>query len=129
MLDPIGGFLRIRNLFLDYLDTAFRIRDPEIAKERRALLEQNDTLRTDPLLEPVPRYRHSEHYLHELANSPSPNDPLGDMDSKERVAFTELALSGLLFPCSTLCWPARLTRLFSTRRANGWQRMRTPTFS
>ena len=95
MLDPIGGFLRIRNLFLDYLDTAFRIRDPEIAKERRALLEQNDTLCTDPLLEPVPRYRPSEYYLHALANSPSPDDPLGDMDSKARVAFTELALSGL----------------------------------
>jgi len=95
MLDPIGGFLRIRNLFLDYLDTAFRIRDPEIAKERRALLEQNGTLCTDPLLEPVPRYCSSKYYLHTLANSPSSDDPLGDMDSKARVAFTELALSGL----------------------------------
>lgn len=50
MLDPIGGFLRIRNLFLDYLDTAFRIRDSIITKERRDLLEQNGTICTDPLL-------------------------------------------------------------------------------
>lgn len=95
MLDPIGGFLRIRNLFLDYLDTAFRIRDPIITKERRDLLERNGTICTDPLLEPIPRYRQSEYYLHALVDSHLPANPLGEMDSKARVAFIELALSGL----------------------------------
>ena len=95
MLDPIGGFLRIRNLFLDYLDTAFRIRDQIITKERQDLLKQNNTICTDPLLEPVPRYQPSNHYLHTLAESNMPDDPLGDMDQKARKAFAELALSGL----------------------------------
>ena len=29
MHDPIGTFSRIRELYLSYLDTAFRIEDPE----------------------------------------------------------------------------------------------------
>lgn len=95
MLDPIGGFLRIRNLFLDYLDTAFRIRDPIITKERRDLLERNNTICTDPLLEPVPRYQPSSYYLHTLAKSNIHDDPLGNMEPKARRAFAELALSGL----------------------------------
>ena len=95
MLDPIGGFLRIRNLFLDYLDTAFRIRDPIITKERQDLLKQNNTICTDPLLEPVPRYQPSYHYLHTFAESDTPDSPLGDMAPKARKAFAELALSGL----------------------------------
>ena len=31
MIDPEGGFRRIRDFFLSYLDTAFRIRDRELA--------------------------------------------------------------------------------------------------
>ena len=95
MLDPVGGFLRIRNLFLDYLDTAFRIRDPVITNERRALLEQSNTICTDPFLEPVPRYQASSHYLHTLVELNGPDHPLGDMPHKARQAFVELALSGL----------------------------------
>lgn len=95
MLDPIGGFLRIRTLFLDYLDTAFRIRDPIITKERRNLLEKNNAICTDPLLEPVPRYQASSHYLHTLAELNTPDDPLGNMPVKARQAFAELTLSGL----------------------------------
>ncbi|CAK0750591.1 DEAD/DEAH box helicase domain-containing protein [Gammaproteobacteria bacterium] len=95
MLDPVGGFLRIRNLFLDYLDTAFRIRDPIISKERRNLLEKHNTICTDPLLEPVPRYRSSKHYLHTLAEQNTPDNPLGDMTPAARRSFAELALSGL----------------------------------
>jgi hypothetical protein len=30
MLDPIGGFHRIRDLYITYLETNFRIRDPKL---------------------------------------------------------------------------------------------------
>lgn len=35
MQDPLGAFERIRELYLSYLDTAFRIGDESVAQERR----------------------------------------------------------------------------------------------
>lgn len=96
MLDPLGGFERIRELFISYVDTAFRIRDEAIADERRELLRRSGTLANAPFLEPVPRYASAPGALETLAE-PTPGDPLGDMTTAARRAFVELALSGL-FP-------------------------------
>ncbi len=60
MQDPIGCYLRIRDFYLTYLDTAFRIGNKEVALERRELLERPGTLCTEPYIEPIPRYKHSD---------------------------------------------------------------------
>lgn len=37
MLDPIGGFGRIRDFFISYVETSFRISDSDVSKARRLL--------------------------------------------------------------------------------------------
>ena len=96
MLDPIGGFERIRDFYISYLDTAFRIRQERLAEERRTLLHRPGNLTTHPFLEPVPRYRASERALEDLVADDASN-PLAPLSDAGRQAFIELALSGL-FP-------------------------------
>ena len=93
MLDPIGGFDRIQDFFRSYVETSFRISDPEVAAARRALLQRPDVFATLPYVEPVPRYRSSEHRLEDLVDMA--NGPLEPLTRGARVAFVELALSGL----------------------------------
>jgi DEAD/DEAH box helicase domain-containing protein len=93
MLDPVGGFLRIRELFITYLETAFRIRDPGISAERRALLETKGALCTTPLLEPMPRYRTVDWRLRDLLTR---NDQkFMSIDDASRQTFVRLISSGL----------------------------------
>ena len=95
MQDPIGGFERIRDLYITYTETAFRIRDPGVTKERRALLESPGSLCTEPFLEPIPRYE-ADYKIESLVHD-SPEDPrLPGFSSQERRAFVDLTLSGLL---------------------------------
>ena len=96
MLDPLGGFERIRDLYISYLDTAFRVRRPSLAARRRELLRTSGTLATSPFLEPVLRYQSDERALEELVADWSGN-PLESFSKAGRRAFAELALSGL-FP-------------------------------
>ncbi|WP_374659909.1 DEAD/DEAH box helicase [Phenylobacterium sp.] len=97
MLDPIGGFERIRDLYLSYLDTAFRVRRPALAERRRELLTTAGTLATEPFLEAVPRYEADARALEDLVDDTSPDNPLNGFSPDARRAFAELALSGL-FP-------------------------------
>ncbi|MDM0109834.1 DEAD/DEAH box helicase [Variovorax sp. J22R24] len=97
MLDPFGGFRRIREFWLSYLDTAFRIRDEGVLQARRDLLREPGTLATDPYLEVVPRYRQREHPLEAVAVLPDDSNPLHGFSFEGRRAFAELVLSGL-FP-------------------------------
>ena len=95
MQDPIGGFERIRDLYITYTETAFRIQDPGVSKERRALLESPGALCTEPLLEPISRY--VEDYEVESLDNDSTEDPrLPGFLPRERRAFIDLVLSGLL---------------------------------
>ena len=107
MHDPIGSFERIRDLYLTYLETAFRIRDEEVSRERRALLEGQltssgsaDALATDPLVEPVPRYapatdgKSRRVHLHDLVGDEHAHR-LPGFTAAERKAFVDLALAGL----------------------------------
>ncbi len=56
MFDPIGGFNRMIDQFLAYLDTAYRIDDPRVSAMRRKLLTTPGQLALDPIFETVPRY-------------------------------------------------------------------------
>lgn len=92
MFDPIGGFNRIKDFFVSYLDTAFRISDEATSEARRNLLLSPDILATDPFIEPVLRYRSSELSIEQIVDD---NETLGPICPEGRVAFAELALSGL----------------------------------
>ncbi|WP_408903204.1 DEAD/DEAH box helicase [Methylobacterium radiotolerans] len=95
MLDPVGGWSRIKDFFTTYLETAFRIADGDTAAARRDLLARRDVLATDPFVEPVLRYVASDRYLEQLIDD-DPEGILAPLKSRdERVAFVELALSGL----------------------------------
>lgn len=96
MLDPLGGFERLREFFISYLDTAFRIRHPGLSATRGELLRTAGTLATVPFLEPVPRYQPCGWLLERIAE-PFAGNPIAHLPTEARIAFAELALSGL-FP-------------------------------
>jgi len=91
MLDPIGGFERIKDFFISYVETAFRISDTETARRRRELLESDGALATAPFIEPVLRYEASDQALEDLIG----DERLNCLRPEGAVAFVELALSGL----------------------------------
>jgi ATP-dependent helicase YprA (DUF1998 family) len=91
MLDPVGGFGRIKDFFISYVETAFRISDVRTAAARRALLESEGMLATVPFVEPVLRYRAADKPIEKLIDDPA----LGRLSRAGKVAFAELALSGL----------------------------------
>jgi DEAD/DEAH box helicase domain-containing protein len=93
MFDPIGGFFRIRELYITYLETAFRIRDSGVSSERRALLETSGALCTAPLLEPLPRYKIVDWKLKQLVSLD--NGPLAHFPLETRRAFVRLLAAGL----------------------------------
>lgn len=93
MLDPIGGFRRIRDFVINYVETSFRISNKEAAAARRNLLETVDVLATEPFIEPVLRYESYQENLEQLAQRD--DGPLAPMTKEGKRAFVELALSGL----------------------------------
>jgi DEAD/DEAH box helicase domain-containing protein len=97
MQDPIGAFERIRELYVSYLDTAFRIGDENVAEERRHLLRTPGKLCTQPLVEPIPRYEPAAVGFDSMLESGSATDILEGFDSAARQAFVDLVLAGL-FP-------------------------------
>ena len=92
MLDPIGGFERIKDFFVSYVETAFRISDERTARSRRKLLFSPNVLTTEPFIEPVLRYAASDRPLETLVED---ERVLGPISRTGREAFVELALSGL----------------------------------
>ncbi|WP_439601177.1 DEAD/DEAH box helicase [Devosia sp.] len=93
MLDPIGGFDRIRDFFISYIETSFRISNKKIADERRHLLETTNVFATSSFVEPVLRYRTHDLRIDEMVGVPG--GPLSALPHDTQVAFAELALSGL----------------------------------
>jgi Lhr-like helicase len=92
VLDPVGGFERIKDFFISYVETAFRISDEATARARRELLHSPNALATEPFIEPVLRYESSPRSLADLLDN---DEVLGPISGPGRVAFAELALSGL----------------------------------
>jgi DEAD/DEAH box helicase domain-containing protein len=94
-LDPIGGFYRIRDFFISYLETAFRIRNEGVSRERRSILETHGTLCAEPLIEPIPKYERVDFMLHDLSASQGTDPRLPGFSREECIAFVDLALAGL----------------------------------
>ena len=95
MIDPIGAFYRIRDLYISYLETAFRIGDVAVSRERRALLERPGELCTEPIIEVLPRYERVPFLFHELADGGELDPRIPGLSKREREAFVALVLSGL----------------------------------
>lgn len=93
MLDPIGGFNRIRDFFISYVETSFRIADKKIAMDRRRLLETASVFATTSFLEPVLRYKTYGATIDEMVGAV--DGPIASLPQRVQVAFAELALSGL----------------------------------
>lgn len=92
MLDPIGSFERMRDYFVSYLDTAFKIRRHDVAGARRTLLATAGRMCAEPFIEPVLRYRSADCRLEALIDEPG---ALADFSRDGRLAFVELVASGL----------------------------------
>ncbi|RCW63651.1 DEAD/DEAH box helicase [Pseudorhodoferax soli] len=116
MIDPIGSLERVREFWLSYLDTAFRIADPDLAEARRRLLRSPGALTTELFLEPVARYMESEHALEDLLKLKGSGNPLEAFSHDERRAFIELALSGLFPGKATKSGELRRARFFKPYR-------------
>ncbi|MFE0757898.1 DEAD/DEAH box helicase [Inquilinus sp. NPDC058860] len=93
MLDPIGGFNRIKDFFISYVETSFRIADAGVASERRRLLETTNVFATASFVEPVLRYRTHELRLEQMVGVAG--SPIDSLPHDVQVAFAGLALSGL----------------------------------
>ena len=93
MFDPIGAFLRIRELYITYLETAFRISNRTVSEERRALLESSGALCTEPLIEPLAQYKKVEWLFPALVDRD--DGPLGRFDIAHRRAFVDVVRAGM----------------------------------
>lgn len=98
MIDPIGGHYRLREFFIRYLDTAFRIRDDNLSETRRNILRLPGNLTSSPFIEPVLRYSKCGYKFEKLLED-WPGNPLATYNENERAAFIDICLSGL-FPGS-----------------------------
>lgn len=96
MNSPIETFKSIRDFYITYLETAFRIGPPEIQKIRRQLLEEEGTLCADLFLEPMQKYSDYGLTISDLREGPNGLKWLPGFDEKQRNAFVELCLGGLL---------------------------------
>ena len=67
MHDLVGAYERLNDVYRKYIESAFPLRYPNMAAERRALYSVSDTLSQPPLLEPTPVYPSSNLTLSEAA--------------------------------------------------------------
>jgi DEAD/DEAH box helicase domain-containing protein len=59
MNDPFQAFDAVRETYLRYLESPFRLRYDDVMAERRGLLDREGELYREPLFEPMPPYRSS----------------------------------------------------------------------
>ena len=97
MLDPIGAYNDILELYLSYLDTVYRLRRQDLSQERQRLLRQPGNLMPEPFIEPILRYQPSDIRLEDCLDNESHNNPLKKFNREQRRAIVEMVFSGL-FP-------------------------------
>ncbi|MBA2660462.1 MAG: DEAD/DEAH box helicase [Nitrosospira sp.] len=120
MLDPLGDVIGIRDFFISYLETAFRIRDDpaspqlsRLASDRKSLLEKTGELCADWFIEPQPRYMTS---TAEAGGAKSIEDLLTSpvlppsWNQSQRVAVVKMLLSGLFPSTESKDVPASIGR-------------------
>ena len=110
MRNPIDTFESIRNFYITYLETAFRIGAPPIQRERRRLLEEIGALTSQPFIEPLPRYIESGKRIDDLLDPAIARDVLPGFDEQARRAFVEIAMAGLT--------PSKIDARTGVRRGN-----------
>ena len=93
MRDPIAIFDNIREAYISYLETAFRIDNDSVQASRRELLTQIGTLAADCIIEPLPRYKTALKIEEEIVGGAFDN--LGYSRDDLRIA-ANFCLSGLL---------------------------------
>jgi DEAD/DEAH box helicase domain-containing protein len=96
MHDPIGAFTRIRELYLSYLDTGFRLEDPVLADERRQLLRRTGALCTEPLIEPLPLWKQDARSFEEVVEEEGSDAVLEPLEPHSRRLFVDLIKCGLM---------------------------------
>ncbi|NOZ72232.1 MAG: DEAD/DEAH box helicase [Chloroflexi bacterium] len=74
MSSPLRLFENLKDMYLRYLDSPFDLRYPDLAAERRALLDQDGRIYRHPLIEPVPAYRSSGQSFAQAVQSLFGND-------------------------------------------------------
>ncbi|THF70982.1 DEAD/DEAH box helicase [Deinococcus sp. Arct2-2] len=67
MNDLLGLHARLEHIYSMYVESAFPLRDPDLRRERRALLAQPGMLAQEPLVEPVAAYTSSGQTLAQAA--------------------------------------------------------------
>ena len=95
-MQPLSMFRDIRDFFVTYLDTAFRIRHPHVTSARRKLLSQIGTLCAAPYLEPILPYKSSNIRLEELPDLVDCSELLPGFTTAQAKLFVELATAGLI---------------------------------
>src|SRR5580698_7295840 len=95
-MKPLLMFRGVRDFFITYLDTAFRIRHERTTHFRRTLLESTGTLCAAPFLEPVPTYDQSEYRVEDLPNVSNLDELLPGFSKSEAESFAALATAGLI---------------------------------
>ena len=94
MLDPIGAYHDILELYLSYLDTVYRLRREDLSIARKELLLKPGALMPEPYIEPIPRYESGEISLEDCLKDFESN-PLGHFTHEQREAIIEMVFSGL----------------------------------
>jgi len=56
MNNPLALFRNLREMYLRYLDSPFDLRNLDLSRERRKMLDRDGRLWREPLFEPVPHY-------------------------------------------------------------------------
>ena len=91
MNNPIAEFEKIRDFYITYLETAFRIGSESIQERRRQVLEIPGVLATNPFLEPIPKYQSSNVRIDQLVSSDVGDKVLPGSTRAEREAFVRHA--------------------------------------
>ncbi len=93
LLDPLGSFYRIREQYIRYLETAFRIRNKAVSLERRHLMEDPGQLATEPFFEPIARYQSVSWDMGSIESEET--SPLQKFNERTRSTVANVLRAGL----------------------------------